>query len=74
MEVIETDINDWKNKTDDRNSKGRWQKIEWKGKLTYQSRSNHPHVDEFKLYFDELYKHGDVNDIVIITCVYTHTR
>ena len=38
MEVIETDINDWKNKTDDRNLKGRWQKIEWKGKLTYQSR------------------------------------
>ena len=26
--------------------------------------SNHPHVNEFKIYFKELYKHGDINDIV----------
>ena len=64
MEAIEAEIKDWKEKTDDKNLKGLWQMIDWKGKLTYQRSPNHPHVDEFKLYFEELYKHGDANNIV----------
>ena len=67
MATIQAEIKDWKNKIDDKSSKRLWQKIDWKGKLTYQSPSNHPEIEEFKIYFQDLYKQGDMDKVANLT-------